>query len=187
MSETRQKGEVPGENMDVSLLLENAHDSTKPQADTVAVARYAEAADTLRVIEFTLYGAPVAQARARHTVAGGRVRTYDPRPSREFKSEVKAAAQAHVPGCLLTGPLIFEARVYRPIPKGMSQAKRRLALAGMLRPVTRPDLKNYIAGIEDALEGVIYANDAQIVGYGDSGKWYGDPPRVQIAIREIWR
>jgi len=135
------------------------------------------------VIQFTVYGEPKAQGRPRAAVINGRAIMYDPKPSRDFKRDVKAVAQDYVPDKLLTGPLVLELKIYRPIPKSFSKKKRELALSGELRPTTKPDLKNYIAGIEDALEKVIYENDSQIVSYGDSGKWYGDPPRIEVAIK----
>jgi Holliday junction resolvase RusA-like endonuclease len=135
------------------------------------------------VIQFTVYGEPKAQGRPRAAVINGRAIMYDPKPSRDFKRDVKAVAQDYVPDKLLAGPLVLELKIYRPIPKSFSKKKREQALSGELRPTTKPDLKNYIAGIEDALEKVIYENDSQIVSYGDSGKWYGDPPRIEVAIK----
>lgn len=137
------------------------------------------------MISFTVYGEPVAQGRPRMAVVNGHAIVYDPKKSRDFKRDVKKIAQEHVPERLLTGPVVLEVKVFRPIPKSFSQKKRAAALAGLVRPTTKPDLKNYIAGVEDALEKVIYENDSQIVSYGDSGKWYGDPPRVEVVIREV--
>src|SRR5690554_2333467 len=136
-------------------------------------------------IRFTVYGEPVAQGRPKAAVIQGRAIVYDPTKSRDFKRDVKAVAQAHVPEKLLTGPLILVAKIYRPVPKSFSKKKRTAALARKILPTTKPDLKNYIAGLEDALEKVIYENDSQIVGYGDTGKFYGDPPRVEVEIREV--
>ena len=98
---------------------------------------------------------------------------------------MKNVAQNHVPEKLFAGPLVLEAKVYRPIPKSFSKKKRAAAIAGELLPTTKPDLKNYIAGIEDALEKVIFENDSQIVSYGESGKWYAEQPRVEVVIREL--
>ena len=137
------------------------------------------------MIQFTVYGEPKAQGRPKAAVINGRAIMYDPKPSRDFKRDIKAVAQAHVPDKLLTGALILELKIYRPIPKSFSKKKREKALAGELRPTTKPDLKNYIAGVEDALENMLYANDSQIVSYGDTGKWYGDPPRIEVEIREL--
>lgn len=137
------------------------------------------------MIQFTVYGEPKAQGRPKAAVIKGRAIIYDPKPSRDFKRDIKAVAQAHVPDRLLTGALILELKIYRPIPKSFSKKKREMALTGELRPTTKPDLKNYIAGVEDALENVLYANDSQIVGYGATGKWYGDPPRIEVDVREL--
>lgn len=134
------------------------------------------------MIQFTVYGEPVAQGRGRASNINGFTRVYDPKKSKDFKQYVRLVAQNEVPGRLLAGPLILEAKIFRPLPKSFSRKKREAALAGELRPTTKPDLKNYIAGIEDALNKVLYEDDSQIVGYGDSGKWYGDPPRIEITI-----
>lgn len=37
------------------------------------------------MIEFTIYGEPVAQGRPRATTINGMVRMYDPKKSRDFK------------------------------------------------------------------------------------------------------
>lgn len=135
------------------------------------------------MIQFTVYGSPVAQGRPKASIIAGRAIMYDPKPSRDFKRDVKAVAQAYVPEKLLTGALVLELKIYRPIPKSFSKKKRELALTGELRPTTKPDLKNYIAGVEDALEKVLYENDSQIIAYGDTGKWYGDPPRIEVTLK----
>ena len=67
----------------------------------------------------------------------------------------------------------------------MSKRKREAALAGRLRPTTKPDVSNVLKGVEDALKGVWYVDDSQIVGYGELGKWYSEQPRIEIAMQEI--
>ena len=137
-------------------------------------------------IKFTVYGEPVAQGRPKAAVVQGRAMVYDPKKSRDFKRDVKLVAQGYVPEELLTGPLEITIKAYRPIPKSMSKKKREQALAGELLPMTKPDLKNYVSGIEDALENVLYANDSQIVRYGPgTGKYYGDPPRIEIEVTPV--
>jgi Holliday junction resolvase RusA-like endonuclease len=141
--------------------------------------------EVVNVINFVVYGEPVPQGRPRTAVVNGRAIVYDPKKSRDFKRDIKRVAQDYVPEQLITGPIVLEVKVFRSIPKSFSKKKREKALAGIVRPTTKPDLKNYIAGVEDALEKVIFENDSQIVSYGESGKWYGDPPRIEITIREI--
>jgi Holliday junction resolvase RusA-like endonuclease len=43
-------------------------------------------------------------------------------------------------------------------------------------------VSNVIKGIEDALNGVWYADDSQIVEYGLIGKWYAEEPRVYVRL-----
>lgn len=134
------------------------------------------------LVAFTVYGEPVAQGRPKFAVVGGHGRAYDPKKSRDYKSLIKQVAQEHVPAELLTGPLTLVVRVYRPIPKGFSKRKLAAALAGELRPTTKPDLRNYIGGVEDALTKLIWVDDSQVVDYGATGKWYGDPPRIEVEV-----
>lgn len=56
---------------------------------------------------------------------------------------------------------------------------------GLLRPTTKPDVSNVIKGVEDALNGVWYKDDSQIVAYGKVGKWYSDMPRVEITMEVL--
>jgi len=137
------------------------------------------------MVTFTVYGEPVAQGRPKTAVVNGRAVVYDPAKSRDYKRIVAYIAQAYAPEVLLSGPINLAIKVYRTIPKSYSKAKRASALAGEMRPTTKPDLKNIISGIEDALEQVIFENDSQVVSYDGSGKWYCNRPRVEIEVTEV--
>ena len=76
-------------------------------------------------------------------------------------------------------------RIYRAIPKSMSKKKREAALAGVLRPTTKPDVSNVLKGVEDALKGLWYVDDSQIVGYGELGKWYDKQPRIEVTMQVL--
>src|SRR5690349_2337829 len=47
--------------------------------------------------------------------------------------------------------------------------------------VVKPDLSKLLRATEDALTGIIYADDAQIIG-ANIGKEYGSPERVEIEV-----
>ncbi len=77
-------------------------------------------------------------------------------------------------------------RVYRAIPKSMSAKKAKLAEAGQIRPTTKADLSNYIKGIEDACNGIVWQDDSQIVAYHEPfGKWYSDRPRIEVEVKKL--
>jgi Holliday junction resolvase RusA-like endonuclease len=137
------------------------------------------------VIAFTVYGEPVAQGRPRGAVSDkGKVVMYDPAKSADYKKYVGLIASQHRPPELITAAVSLTVKVYRPIPK-LSKLKHKQAVEGDLRPVSKPDLSNYIKGVEDAIEGILLKNDSQVIDYGQSGKWYSDNPRIEIEIREV--
>ncbi len=94
------------------------------------------------------------------------------------------SAEEAKPRALLEGPVILTPRIYRQIPKSFSITPRSKAHAGELRPTTKPDVSNVLKSIEDALNGVVWVDDRQIVGLVVS-KAYDDNPRVEVEIREI--
>ena len=55
---------------------------------------------------------------------------------------------------------------------------------GHVRPIVKPDLDNYIKSTLDALNGVIWTDDATIVELNTS-KWYADDPRIEIEVKEL--
>lgn len=126
-------------------------------------------------IRFTVYGQPVAKARARtFATAAGKVGSYTPRATREWERWIREEAGKHRPPQLLDGPLVLEATFYVLKPK--SSPRRRQY------PDTKPDVENLGKAVCDALQGLIYVDDSRIVEE-ILRKRFGDPPRVEIAIR----
>lgn len=135
------------------------------------------------MITFTVYGEPVAQGRPRASTQGGFVRLYDPKKSKDYKDYVRLAAAEHAPAALLEGPLGMVLTVYRSIPKSFSKKKAALAEDGELRPVSKPDVDNYLKGVKDALKGVIWKDDSQVVEVF-AQKRYSSRPRIEVKIKD---
>lgn len=136
------------------------------------------------MIEFTIFGDPVAQGRPKFSTAGGFVRAYDPKKSKDYKDYVKLAAAEKAPDQLLEGALAIVIKVFRPMPKAFSQKKIAAAEYGLIRPITKPDADNYLKGIKDALKNIMWKDDSQIVD-AHVTKWYSWKPRVEVQITEI--
>jgi Holliday junction resolvase RusA-like endonuclease len=144
-------------------------------------------------ISFIVYGEPVAQQRAgrRHFIGTGKdgkpramSQSYDPKKSAAFKDRVYDVAVDHKPEKPLEGALMLVIKAFKPIPKSMPKYKRTLAIAGEIKPVTKPDLDNYVKAIKDALRGVIWIDDCQVVTC-HSHKLFGEIPRVEIMIKAV--
>ena len=132
------------------------------------------------MIYIMIPGEPVAQGRARYTAQHGFVRTYDPKKSADYKSYVRRIAN-HINGQPLEGPIVMRVDLYRGIPKSWPKKKQEQALLGIVKPTIKPDCSNYLKGIEDALNGIAYIDDSQIVLVYVT-KQYAAEPRAEIRI-----
>lgn len=70
-------------------------------------------------------------------------------------------------------------------PKSFSKKKTEMAERGEIVPVTKPDADNYLKAIKDALNGVIWRDDSQIVDVQVS-KRYSVRPRIEIEVHEVF-
>lgn len=136
-------------------------------------------------ISFVVYGEPVPKARARvfFNKKANRVMSYTPKKTMGFEQLVATEAVKWRPsfGLIMTG-ITINIKIYKPIPKSMSKKKRDLAEKGLILPITRPDGDNYEKGIFDALKGVIWHDDGQIVDCHWQ-KFFSVTPRVEVTIQ----
>src|SRR5699024_7334504 len=134
-------------------------------------------------MQIIIEGKPEPQLRPRATRIGNSIRLYDPKTTTNYKNLVKWTAKQQWKQKPLECPLVVELDIYRQIPKSTSKKRRKLKNERVIRPVVEPDLSNYVKGIEDALSGIVYKDDSQIVEL-IARKFYSDNPRVEIFIKE---
>ena len=133
----------------------------------------------LGALAFTVYGSPVAQGRPRAArLPGGKIHIYNPASSRDWRQHVRVQALVALGGRprLLEGPLELTLSFEFARPK--SAPKRRIW------PDRRPDLGNCLKSCEDALIGVAFRDDAQIVRM-TLDKHYGPEPGVAIRLTPL--
>lgn len=143
-----------------------------------------------KVIAVTLvyYSEPVPQGRVRFSARGKFVRAYDPPKSSEYKDHLKTAAQEVYKECPGFKPfetaILLHLHIFRSIPKGFSKKKHEDALKGLVRPITKPDCSNYLKGVEDALNKVLWKDDSLIVSE-TVNKFYSDQPRIELTVLSL--
>lgn len=149
-------------------------------------------------ITFTVNGVPKpagskrAFAIRKRGVFTGRVAVTDANPlAREWKDSVTSAgvdaAQKLPGGLLLTGALAVDFTFFLPRPKGhYGSGKNASQVKGNAPeyPTGKPDVLKLTRAAEDALTGVLWQDDAQIVSE-HLNKQYGHPPRVVITVTEL--
>ena len=113
------------------------------------------------MIEFTVPGRPVPQARPR-VVRG---HAYTPAKSAQYQRIVAATAAHIMKGKeLFLGSVACEIELYFAIPKSYTKGKRLAAEYNVMKPVTRSsgDADNHAKAIMDALTGVCWGDDSQV-------------------------
>lgn len=117
----------------------------------------------------------------------GRVHTLTPQDTVDYENKVKASFYEACDGekFFLTGAVHMTVNVYVAIAKSTPKKTREKMLTGELKPITRTgDLDNLFKAISDALNGVAYDDDSQIID-ATIRKFYGEQARAEITIREV--
>lgn len=101
--------------------------------------------------------------------------------TRNMMSWVKVCAINQVGQPCLEGPLTLSIIVNIAVPASWSKRKQADALAGRIRPTSKPDASNRLKLIEDALNGICWRDDSQIVDVRVV-KQYGCEPGALLEI-----
>ena len=139
-------------------------------------------------MKFTIQISPKAQKRARSRAvkSGDRTftMTYTDKDQRTEQNRLMALMYEHRPPEPLQGAIALGVRAYLPIPKSKPKKWQAAAMAGEIRPTTKPDIDNLAKNIEDVMNGVFFVDDRQIVTLSVE-KWYGEPARWEISLESI--
>lgn len=132
------------------------------------------------VRKFTIYGEPRGKERPRFTKSG---HTYTSKKTRDYEELVRESYKKQVScGKALDGvPVRIRITAVFGVPQSDSKAKREAKLAGNLSPTKKPDCDNIAKIICDALNGLAYADDKQVVECYVL-KEYGVDPHVSVEI-----
>ena len=142
-------------------------------------------------MKFTIILEPKGQKRARGRafLVGGKAIAGKPRKDGEQlleEEKLLTLMYTHRPPEPLPGPLLLGVKVYLPIPRSKSKKWQAAALAGEIRPTTKPDLDNCIKNLKDVCKGVFWLDDKQVVEYlPGTGKYYGNPARWEVEIEML--
>lgn len=137
-----------------------------------------------RRLEFRIPRAPVAWSRARHD--GRSRRFFNAWPLVAYQDDAKIFARSALRGAApLQGAVVLTVRALLPIPSSWSRARREAAARGLIAPTAKPDTDNYAKAIADALNGVAYRDDAQVVDL-IARKRYALEPAIEVVVEE-WR
>lgn len=115
-------------------------------------------------IVFSLAGEVRGKGRPRATVRGGFARVFTDEKTRKYETSIRAVGVARMAGRKpLEGPLSVSLRLRLAPPKSMSKRQRARVLGGEEAYFGRVDCDNACKAVLDALNGVCWGDDVQIV------------------------
>lgn len=143
-----------------------------------------------RWVTFTVNGVaqPAGSKRGFVNHKTGRVIiTDDAKKSRPWKAQVADAAIAAMDGPLLSGPLELVVTFTVPRPKGHFGKGRNagtVAASAPPFPTVKPDLTKLVRAVEDALTGIVWRDDAQVIAQ-HAFKEYGEHAVCKVEVLSL--
>lgn len=111
----------------------------------------------------TIPGTMRGKGRPRFTNAGGFGRAYTDAATANAETWVRSCAIDQVGRPILAGPVALMMQIDIVPPASWSKKQRTAALAGGTFPTGKPDLDNCLKLVADALNGILWQDDKQIV------------------------
>jgi Holliday junction resolvase RusA-like endonuclease len=137
-------------------------------------------------MQFIVEGKPQGKARARtfYNSRAGKMQSITPEKTKSYEDLIRWKYKAAGGKYYGEKTLQVDIQAYYPVPKGFSKAKLKDATNGNLRPTTKPDCDNIIKVVLDALNGVAYYDDKQVICVS-CNKYYAEQGYLVIRIIEI--
>lgn len=140
----------------------------------------------MRIASFTIPGEPQGKGRPKFAGRGSYAHAYTPKKTRSYEDIV---ASEYIRQCGSTKAdrseyVSLTITAYYKIPKSASKKKAYEMSSGKIVPTKKPDIDNIIKVVADALNGVAYDDDKQIIDVS-ARKVYSETPRVDVRISII--
>ncbi len=135
-------------------------------------------------VTFKVEGTPVGKGRPKFARRGNFVTAYTPTKTRGYEDLIKIAAK-HAMGTSepLKTPVAAYIYITVPIPQSYSKKRSKSCLDGLERPCKKPDCDNVMKAFLDAMNGIVYDDDSQVVSLHGT-KVYGTIGMVEVLVKE---
>lgn len=132
------------------------------------------------MVRIRIPGKPMGKQRAR-TLKNGY--SYTPEQTVCYENLVRLIYRESGGG-YMEGPLKARVKIVYDIPKSTTKKNRAAMEAGKMFPTKKPDIDNVQKIIFDALNGIAYKDDTQIVRV-EAWKEFGQQPYVDVLLEEV--
>ena len=129
----------------------------------------------------------VGKGRPRFARQGGFVRTYTPPETKNTERKIAAVCKSAMDVCsvgVFKGSVKLDVEAGYPIPKSTSKRLKQQMLDDEVRPTVKPDADNVLKLVADALNGVMYKDDNQIVMMSFEKRYTDTKPYLRISVSD---
>jgi Holliday junction resolvase RusA-like endonuclease len=134
-------------------------------------------------LHFMVEGTPIGKGRPKFARRGNFVSTYTPAKTRNYEDIIKVAATQAMTEPPIETPLAVFVYIAVPVPMSYSKKRKENCLVGIEKPVKKPDIDNVAKCFLDAMNGIVYKDDSQVVSLHVT-KEYGTVGMVEVMVRE---
>lgn len=113
-------------------------------------------------MDFIVDGKPQGKQRPRFSRISKTV--YTPRETINYETQIALAFKAGGGRRIPEGQCVsVSVTAFFPVPKSYSKGKRKACIGGDIRPDKKPDIDNVLKVVLDALNGLAYDDDKQVI------------------------
>ena len=115
-------------------------------------------------IHFQVEGDPKGKGRPRFSRVGNFTKVYTDKQTLTYEAMIATFAKQAMGGTeLLKTPVSVFLYVRLPVPQSYSKKRRDACLSGLEKPCKKPDIDNIAKTYLDAMNGVIFVDDTQVI------------------------
>ena len=136
-------------------------------------------------VQYSVPGEPRGKGRPRFAKRGNFVKTYTDAKTASYEDQIRFyALKAMGDSKVIEGAVRVFVSIRMAVPKSYSAKRREACLNGFDKPLKKPDWDNVAKSICDAMNGVIYVDDTQIVE-AHITKQYAQQAEVVVLVQEV--
>jgi len=136
-------------------------------------------------ITYSVPGEPRGKGRPKFARRGNFVKTYTDAKTASYEDQIRFyALQAMGDTKAIQGAVRVFISICMAVPKSYSKKRTEDCLSGSEKPLKKPDWDNVAKSICDAMNGIVYGDDTQIVE-AHVTKQYAAQSQVVVLIQEV--
>lgn len=136
-------------------------------------------------VQYSVPGEPRGKGRPRFAKRGNFVKTYTDAKTASYEDQIRFyALKAMGDSKVIEGAVRVFVSIRMAVPKSYSAKRREACLNGSDKPLKKPDWDNVAKSICDAMNGIIYVDDTQIVE-AHITKQYAHQAEVVVLVQEV--